>query len=884
MFLVGIIKAQTPELIVQTGHSSAISEAIISPDRKYVLSLGGTELILWDFYGRELLKLDAKLIGKSDLAFFPDSKQFLTANLDGSVSHINLKGELIGHYKWHSALVSTVAIAPDGKTILSASWDRTVQLWTIDGQKLNSFRDPDGRVVHAAFSPDGKIILTGTHNHGVKLWDLNGRLLHTFPLHPGFSGACFSPNGQYILAYGSFGAVLWDAQGRKVQEFKGYYSHGAFSPNKEHILLSTSGGMIYAFDFLGNAMLEYKGHEGYIRTLHTYPKEDLILSGDDKGNLKLWSSSRFMRDFRGHTPPVYDADLSPDGRYFAFGGQDQSVKLWRIQDQHLQIFSGHQSSVNTVSFLPGGKQLLSGSEAGKAIVWGLDGKQLDVFQDSSVHHIEDVAYAPDGRWLGATGRNGLVRLWSVPEHRTVDLVVIDSISGMTYDEFNAADTGVGFSPSSTYNAVTFSPDGKMVAVAYGPKVVIFTHEGAALQYISDFPAGVEDITFSPDGELLLAGCSNGILQLRELSGTVVKTFNELNTATVNAVAFSRDGERILAGHADGRVRCWERSGWLKWGFGGHRVSVETVSFTPDSEHFLTGSLDGTLKLWSWQTGKLLATFFSLSGQENAWVQVNGENYYCGTKDLSGFVHFKIGLQAYSFDQFDLRLNRPDKVLESLLPLGAAPDRVRKYRQAYRKRLQRYGFTEAMLSDDFHVPECYIANIDELPIATSESTIRLIVEATDTLEFLDRLNVYINDVPLYGTSGIDLREENTGKYRTTLQVALSQGENKIEVSALNQGGGESLKATTYITRETPASEPELHLIAIGISDYAANGKDLRYAAKDARDIAALYQNAANFQKVHTKVLTDDQATKVNILALRSWLEQSRVDDQVLIYVS
>ena len=153
----------------------------------------------------------------------------------------------------------------------------------------------------------------------------------------------------------------------------------------------------------------------------------------------------------------------------------------------------------------------------------------------------------------------------------------------------------------------------------------------------------------------------------------------------------------------------------------------------------------------------------------------------------GFIHFKIGLTAYSFDQFDLQFNRPDKILEALLPLGVDSSLVTPYQDAYYKRLKKYGFTEDMLADDYHVPECAIQNQDDIPISTTESSVKLNIYATDTLRTLDRLNIFVNDVPIYGISGINLRGQNTREYTATLNIPLSKGLNKIQISTLNQGG-------------------------------------------------------------------------------------------------
>ena len=59
------------------------------------------------------------------------------------------------------------------------------------------------------------------------------------------------------------------------------------------------------------------------------------------------------------------------------------------------------------------------------------------------------------------------------------------------------------------------------------------------------------------------------------------------------------------------------------------------------------------------------------------------------------------------------------------------------------------------------------------------TLSLEIEASDELYALDRINVWINDVPVYGREGIDLRNDKTFKIHKTIKLELSDGKNRIQ---------------------------------------------------------------------------------------------------------
>ena len=267
---------------------------------------------------------------------------------------------------------------------------------------------------------------------------------------------------------------------------------------------------------------------------------------------------------------------------------------------------------------------------------------------------------------------------------------------------------------------------------------------------------------------------------------------------------------------------------------------------------------------------------------DAYIFYCPDKYYLTSKNAADIIKFELNLKVFPLQQFDLKYNRPDIILDRL---GYADSSlVAAYHQAYLKRLKKMGFTEEMLKDDFHLPEIKIEDFEEMPTIIDSSSVGLNLQMNDSKYKLDRINVWVNDVAVYGTKGISLRDKNVSSYKTNLRVNLVKGKNKIQISVLNQAGAESYKETFEIECKAGKSKPDLYLITIGESEFKDANYNLTYAAKDARDVASLFTQSKVYNKVITKTLTNEQVTKENIAALRSFIEQAGINDEVIIFIA
>jgi hypothetical protein len=270
-------------------------------------------------------------------------------------------------------------------------------------------------------------------------------------------------------------------------------------------------------------------------------------------------------------------------------------------------------------------------------------------------------------------------------------------------------------------------------------------------------------------------------------------------------------------------------------------------------------------------------------ENGSYIFFTKDNYYMTTPGMKEKINFRKDVKLFPFEQFDLKYNRPDLVLERLGYADSST--LATYHKAYLKRLKKLGFTEDMLNDDFHLPEIKIENFEYFPAVVDSARLDIDLSIRDVKYKLDRINVFINDVPILGNAGIDLRKENIQEAKRKIKLTLAEGINKIQMCVLNQAGAESYKETVTVTyKPKKVSKANLYLITIGDSQYKDARYNLTYAAKDAEDTKVTFQQNSLYQNVFTYTYVDEQVTKANILALKKELAKATRDDVVIITVA
>jgi hypothetical protein len=120
------------------------------------------------------------------------------------------------------------------------------------------------------------------------------------------------------------------------------------------------------------------------------------------------------------------------------------------------------------------------------------------------------------------------------------------------------------------------------------------------------------------------------------------------------------------------------------------------------------------------------------------------------------------------------------------------------------------------------------------------------------------------------------------------VELKLGQNRLDVEVMH--GYTALSRSTYkIYRRAPSAPTavvgEKWAVVIGISDYRADGLDLRYADRDAEAMRDFLIAKGGFSPDRVRFLSDQRATHQEIrTALFSFLAATQPDDMVLIFLA
>ncbi|MEW6468702.1 MAG: caspase family protein [Bacteroidota bacterium] len=449
---------------------------------------------------------------------------------------------------------------------------------------------------------------------------------------------------------------------------------------------------------------------------------------------------------------------------------------------------------------------------------------------------------------------------------------------------------------------SFTPDGKYAYCVTTrdqdrDSVKVIVYDAMVCKKVKEYVLANEDanssinIALSADGKRI-ALMGNDITVAELLTGKVLYHFTEEQLESKGFasnfrccdIEFSVSGNDIIAAEEDTyTIRVFSLAqGKVTYSMKGHNAELNSIRCSPDGKMLVSTARDGKVVLWNPNNGMQVATFVALDSTD--FVVITPDNYYMATKKGLKAVAFRVGNKMFPVEQFDLRQNRPDTVLQRM---GTASGfLIKMYKMAWEKRLKKAGYTPAMLGTDFNIPQIEISDKLAIPSLSKSEKISFGIQISDSLYYLDRYNVYVNDVPVYGMNGVSLRKKKVKTFGQQIEVPLSNGANRIQVSAFNEKGAESMRETFEVFYEnSDQARPDLYILAIGVSHYKDAQRSLKFAAKDATDLAAMLQaKSQKFGTVNVKLITDKDAVLKNVVSAKDFLAAAGTNDQVVLYFS
>ncbi len=122
-------------------------------------------------------------------------------------------------------------------------------------------------------------------------------------------------------------------------------------------------------------------------------------------------------------------------------------------------------------------------------------------------------------------------------------------------------------------------------------------------------ASVNAVTWSPDGKLIASASDDRFVQIFDASSGERKLIYSGHTEEVAAVAWSPNGKLIVSGSQDGTAQVWDATSGKKiFTYKGHADRVGAVSWSSDSQQIASGSEDKTVQVWITINGTLRFDF------------------------------------------------------------------------------------------------------------------------------------------------------------------------------------------------------------------------------------------------------------------------------------
>ena len=898
LFIISVlVKGQSLETVVQTGHYSEVTAVCYSSDGKFIATGSYDKTVkLWRRSdGKEIRTYQGNISGIDHVEINRQVNAILAVTRQGTVTAWDLNtGKIIFQHKPDQDIFTCASFHPDGSKIITGSSKSYISVWDVPSGKkisdikatprdLNSdqgFDYPKSKSV--SYSTDGKFIIAGVADYTAIIWDAaTGKEIRKFKKSNSTCSSCYieaiiTPDNKYIISACSDSLKVFNREtGVVVKEL---YGQGG---SAECLSVSADNRYIAAFEYGVAEVWDINNWKQVLKTGDYSDKKVMsvalspdgreLITGNEKrtADVFLIAKGTLTMSLKGYLNQVderlltdsymywaalvNEAKLSPDGKYIAIGRTGNNAKLIDFKTGRVyRTLRGHRSMVISLCFSSDGKYLATGGIDGRVIVWDVEsGVQVRTFSfPDEKEAIFSLDFSRDGKMLAAAIWGGYIIIW-------------DMATGNRLRAIRAHD-GVGcYQVKFTPNGVYFISAGldkklKLIEIDTGEEIRSFIgHTDQTL---------IHSINFNSTGDKFITAGGDGTVRVWDIASGLQTERIRAHQGGAYSAKFDPSEKYIVSGGDDFLVKLWDASTGDKVSeFAGHSGGVGDVNITTDLKHIISGSRDGSIRIWNVETRKEMVSLIFIN--EDDWFIKSPEGYFDASEGAYSSISFVKGTEIFNISQFFNEFYRPGLYSEIF---GSGKSEMRQ--------------NLSQTIEKFPPPSVEIV-VPDPGTKTDNPMASLMVKVTNNGGGVKEFRVMQNGKRQEVDYSDLNRMSKAGQYAMkTFDLNLVPGNNEISVSAFSNGDIESSESTVQMIYNGIQKTSDLWMISIGINKYENENMNLTYARSDAQAFSEVInlKAAKLFNKIHSYTIYDSDATKAKILSTLDEISRSMKKEDVFIY--
>lgn len=324
--------------------------------------------------------------------------------------------------------------------------------------------------------------------------------------------------------------------------------------------------------------------------------------------------------------------FTPDGAKLVGVSLDRALRVWDARSgRRLHLLRGHGGHILAGAVSPDSRWLASCAYDDRVIVWELaTGRQVRAL--TGLDHPRALAFSPDGRRLAVSLEGAVVVFetagWTETLRRPYSDLTVKTLRFTADGRLLAPDPGAAgltdlLAPGASVVALqdlprdggpaAFSHDGRWLAGGDGLSIHLYDVATGArrstlpspVQPARGWPAGYQQIVFSPDDRTLAVGSSDTGTWLLPVDGSAPRPISDRG---IFALGWSPDGGVLATDGLSPSVRLWRVGDGARLDhLPAHDDELEDLALSADGRTLVTAGEDETVRVWDATTGELRRT-------------------------------------------------------------------------------------------------------------------------------------------------------------------------------------------------------------------------------------------------------------------------------------